>query len=381
MTKTCDGLLFGGMNGGSYAEYNPLAEGVAMQQRREQALAGCLLGGAIGDALGLAYEGLSPRRLARLSPGPLRFRVFPGLALVSDDTEHAALTAQALLRSRGDVDRFERVLAWRLRLWIAALPAGVGWATGRALWKLWLGIPPGRNGVHSAGNGPAMRAAILGVYLARQPHTLAEHLARSTRLTHTDIRAEAGAHCIALAAAQASQGSSDPLQLAHLLAPVLEQDGEGMADFRMLMRAMFESVAKGERTQAFCAAQGWQRGVLGYVVHTVAAALHAWLSHPQDLDAALEDIIRSGGDVDSTAALVGGLVGAGVGVQGLPPARCAALRDWPWNQQRLSRLAIALARGGHQGSLYPCWPLALLRNLLFLLLVLGHGLRRLLPPY
>ena len=38
--------------------------------------------------------------------------------MVSDDTEHACMTAQALLASAGDPDLFARDLAWRLRLWL-----------------------------------------------------------------------------------------------------------------------------------------------------------------------------------------------------------------------------------------------------------------------
>ena len=41
------------------------------------------------------------------------------------------------------------------------LPAGVGLATARACLKLWLGFSPERSGIYSAGNGPAMRSAVL----------------------------------------------------------------------------------------------------------------------------------------------------------------------------------------------------------------------------
>ncbi|TVS08433.1 MAG: hypothetical protein EA424_28605 [Planctomycetaceae bacterium] len=46
------------------------------------------------------------------------------------------------------------------------LPAGVGMATARACLKLWLGFPPKRSGVDSAGNGPAMGKAVLGRLMA-----------------------------------------------------------------------------------------------------------------------------------------------------------------------------------------------------------------------
>ena len=75
--------------------------------------------------------------------------------LTSDDTEHACMLAQAFIVSHADPDRFVRSFAWRLRGWLLGLPAGVGFATLRAIVKLSAGVPGSRSGVHSAGNGPA----------------------------------------------------------------------------------------------------------------------------------------------------------------------------------------------------------------------------------
>lgn len=36
------------------------------KSRLEKALYGCLLGGAVGDAYGLTYEGIAPTRLAKI---------------------------------------------------------------------------------------------------------------------------------------------------------------------------------------------------------------------------------------------------------------------------------------------------------------------------
>lgn len=57
---------------------------------------GCLLGGALGDSLLLPEEGLDRERIARRGAGPLRQGLVAGRGLLSDDTEHAFLTAQAL---------------------------------------------------------------------------------------------------------------------------------------------------------------------------------------------------------------------------------------------------------------------------------------------
>src|SRR3712207_8518321 len=60
-------------------------------------------------------------------------------------------------------------------------------STALGTMKLWIGFPPERSGVRSAGNGPAMRAAVLGVYAAgRDVATLRELVRASTRLTRSE---------------------------------------------------------------------------------------------------------------------------------------------------------------------------------------------------
>ena len=78
---------------------------------KEKALIGCLLGTAVGDSLGLPYEGISPRRASRLFPDIGRHHLLFEKGMVSDDTEHACLVAQSLVRSKGELEEFERQLA------------------------------------------------------------------------------------------------------------------------------------------------------------------------------------------------------------------------------------------------------------------------------
>ena len=183
----------------------------------EDRLAGILLGTAVGDSVGLPAEGLSPRRRRRRLPGPWRQRLFFGRGLVSDDTEHAILVAQSLLAQPDDPTAFQRRLGKHLRWWFASLPPGIGKATARACIKLWLGFPTSRSGVFSAGNGPAMRSAILGGYFCDQPERINSFVRQSTRLAHTDPKAETGALAIALLAAWAfkhdAQGTADEYDL------------------------------------------------------------------------------------------------------------------------------------------------------------------------
>ena len=101
-----------------------------------ETVVGCLLGTSVGDALGLPYEGMAPGRAFRVFGDLARHHFLFGHGMVSDDTEHVCLTAQAVLKSDGDPEEFARHLARSLRWWLLGLPAGIGLATLRSILKL-----------------------------------------------------------------------------------------------------------------------------------------------------------------------------------------------------------------------------------------------------
>ena len=352
---------------------------------RRRAIEGSLLGTALGDALGLPFEGLSRRRVARWLRGPLRHRFFLGRGFCSDDTEHACMTGQALLAARartGDgVEAFRRSLAWRLRFWLLGLPAGIGFATLRSLLKQWLFFFTTADGVRSAGNGPAMRSALIGACHGEDRERLRALVRASTRLTHTDPRAEEGALAVALAARAAAAGGSDPVEAFLQALPEVLPEGE----MRREIEKARASAARGESTPDFAASIGCGRGVSGFILHSVPVALHAWFRHPRDYAAAIEAVVRCGGDTDTVGAITGGIVGAGVGPEGLPRAWVDGLWEWPrsaaWMRRLAGRLADDRPEGAKRGALPLNAAALMLRNLLFMLWVLLLGLRRVLPPY
>ena len=91
------------------------------------------------------------------------------------------------------------------------------------------------------------------------------------------------------------------------------------------------------------------------------------------------------GDADSTAAIVGGIIGASVGKEGIPSGWRDTLIEWPLSVAYLENLGASLfASSEDENPSLPYWPpywQRLLRNLFFLLVVLCHGVRRLLPPF
>ncbi|CAN5422495.1 ADP-ribosylglycohydrolase family protein [soil metagenome] len=337
---------------------------------------GCLVGAAVGDALGLPFEGLTPARRMRMFSDVQGYRFILRHGMASDDTEHLCMTAQSLLASRGDHDRFARSLGWRLRFWILALPAGVGFATLRACIKLWLGWPASRSGIHSAGNGPAMRSAILGVIHLDDSEMLKSLVRASTRVTHTDPRAETGALIVAVAAGCAAWDKPFFPTLEGFL-PATDHE------FHEAMRRVRHSIESGQTTQEFAVELGLERGVTGYILHTVPLSIHAWLRNKEDFRRAVTEVISCGGDTDTTAAITGAIVGSRTGLQGIPADLIGGYCDYPRSINWIKRLGERVAdyRTGNR----EVRPLGLafyfipIRNLIFLFAVLAHGLRRLVP--
>lgn len=349
------------------------------------AILGCLLGSAVGDSVGLACEGLSKRRQRRLFPEITGPSLVFQRGMVSDDTEHACMVAQALIASAGEVDAFTRSLARQLRVWLALLPAGVGFATLRAVVKLWLGCAPTRSGVFSAGNGPAMRSPLLGVCFGYDAQRLGDLVRASTRLTHTDPKAEYGALAAALAASMASRAPGARVTGAEYIRELRRLLPADARELLELVARAVESVAERRSTEAFAEAIGGGRGVSGYIYQTVPVVVHAWLAHQGDYRAAITAAVRCGGDTDTVAATLGGIVGAGLGAAGLPADWLARLWEWPrtvtWMSGLGERLAEVAADGVRREPLGLPVAGLLVRNGVFLMVVLAHGLRRLLPPY
>jgi ADP-ribosylglycohydrolase len=297
------------------------------------------------------------------------------------------MVGQALLRAPSDADDFANALAWRLRLWLLGLPAAIGLATLRSILKLWVGFSPATSGVHSAGNGPAMRAALLGLCLGNDPDRLRAYVRASTRLTHTDPRAERGALLIAVAAhygAGLDQGLIDGTDFLHAARQTIaEPDAELLSLYGTLEAFLARNAAPAEFAQAL----GLHGRVGGYIYHSVPVALYCWLRFPRDFRRPVEEVIALGGDTDSTAALVGGLAGATLGWRAIPEEWIDGIWEWPRTVAWMRALAQCLADqfGDDQvprsAELRLFWPGLIARNLAFFAIVILHVLRRLLPPY
>lgn len=326
-------------------------------------LAGVLLGTAVGDALGLPAEGMTAEAVRRRWGRLERYRLLGPIGFVSDDTEQAALVAQALARHPGDAQACAAAFRRSLVGWFWRLPFGVGLATVRACLKATAGMT--ETGVASAGNGAAMRSAVVGAFFPDQDERRRAFAEALARVTHTDARAveaavfvaDVAAHCRtdALAALRAASAS---LRHPELLAAV------GKA---------FDLVSRSAGAEEAVAALGNS----GYCVQTVAFSAFLFGRFGADPRACLVETASAGGDADSIGAVVGGWLGAMYGAQGLPEELVSRLCPGPFGRRHLEGLARALKEGSAPPGYF--WPAALLRNLALYPVVLAHGLRRLIP--
>lgn len=336
---------------------------------RHDRLFGALLGVAIGDALGLPFEGLSRTRVARRFERAERFRLVGRTGFVSDDTEQSALLGQALALSGPDdahcVRRFRRSMVG----WLARLPFGIGGATLRSCVRMMVGLR--RPGVRSAGNGAAMRAGILGAWLADDPARRRSLGRAVAELTHTDERGVQAALYVAEVSAMCLAHTPAPAQHGLLL-----RRARTVVDEPELAAAIDQGLALAESDSSFAEAVD-AMGSSGFAVHSMALCSYCLARFGDEPPGAIEAAIRAGGDTDTHAAIVGGWLGALHGASAWPRALVGALHDGPFGPSHLHGIASALTTA----TAPPRWSWihALLRNLMLYPVILAHGFARLVP--
>lgn len=291
-----------------------------------------LCGLSVGDALGAQFF-MVGRSLADLVAG-----ITPaGPWEWTDDTEMAcSITAE--LHDHGDIDqdRLATVFADRCEPY-----RGYGAGAVVILHQIRDGVPwrvaarEAFSGEGSCGNGAAMRVAPLGAYHADKPARAAERAIASAEVTHAHPEGILGAVAVAVAAANAALGRftsrPEPAAFLDALLPYLV-DGylrRGVSRARRLLGA---SVAE--------AAYELGNGSRVTAQDTVPFALWVAATYLHDYPATITACVEAGGDVDTTAAITGGIVAAytGIGnrpgVVGVPPSWVAAREPLPaWSER------------------------------------------------
>ncbi len=268
-----------------------------------------LLGTAIGDALGVPFETklVNNKELMDWDGttylGSEHHKLKPGQ--YSDDTQMSIVVAESLIINSGfnPDDLAQRYLAWIK----SGLARGYGKTTLMAMQNLDSGKHWSESGIAgSYGNGTAMRAAPFGVYFRNDIKSLVSIAKMDSAITHVSEDAEAGAITIALAAAYAVNHDTDNL---------LEKICIHLPDCKVKNTIYsLGSLIDSEHIKPDQALK--ILGTRANVRETVPAAIYCYLKFDNYTDA-VRTAIRAGGDTDTTAAIVGALFGAELGLKGI----------------------------------------------------------------
>jgi ADP-ribosylglycohydrolase len=270
-----------------------------------------LTGLSVGDALGAQYF-MPGHRYADLAAG----RLPPPVWEWTDDTE-MAYSVYWMLRETGGVDRgrLAEVFADRCEP-----NRGYGAGAFTILRRIRTGTPwpiaaaEAFGGEGSCGNGAAMRVAPVGAYFPDAPQRAAAEAAASAEVTHAHPEGIAGAIAVAVAASHAAAArlagaAATPGAFLDAVTQHVPQ-GRVHVGLRRARRMLGASVAE----TAYELGNGEQVTAQDTVPFTVWVAARFLADYP----AAIRACVEAGGDADTTAAIVGGIVAAHTGQDAIP---------------------------------------------------------------
>lgn len=274
---------------------------------------GCLLGLAIGDAMGAPAENLTAEEIAaRWGPvtGFLTDRPSG-----TDDTEYAAFSALLLLSHGASLTSDDVADAWVLHLAgrSGGFP-GAGFSELGTIENLRAGLRPPASGrhLHSWSDGLAMRSAVHGVYAAGDPALAARLAAVDGSVSHSGEGVHAG---VAVAAAVAV-AMTDPSPVADIAAAALDAVPADSWTARSLRSAL---VHAGDVPALLDAVVVRSYPWTDLAPEAVALAFGAFLAAEGSFAAAVTGAVSMGRDADTTAAIAGALAGAHGGLGAVPP--------------------------------------------------------------
>ena len=319
---------------------------------------GALAGLALGDALGMPTQAMSPEQIRAvyghitgLVDGDASQPYAPGMPAgsVTDDTEQALLVASLLIRGRGsssgrvalDAGEFAHaLLAWEDSMIERGSLDLLGPSTKAALERVRAGEDPLTVGGAGTTNGAAMRVTPIGIAMSTaDPEAFADAVWSSCRVTHATRQ---GFQSAALVAAAVSMGidaarSTTPdlrslLWKAVTYVDSLPERGAWTPDPDVVAatRRAMQLVANPASSSLECLVEQVGTSVASAQAIPMAFALLARDPSPQ----ALLDAANIGGDTDTIGAIAGAILGAALGFEvfvgrGLAQVELASHLDLP----------------------------------------------------
>ena len=275
---------------------------------------GCLLGLAVGDALGGPVEFMTPQQIIAKRGKPVRDMIGGGwLKLRPGETTDDTAMARALAESLVAKDGFDAAdVAARYVQWMRTNPPDIGNITRFALrgFLAGLNVPNAALGAHrqtngkSAGNGTIMRCAPITLRYANDERRLIDASRDEALITHFDPQAWTGSVAVNLLIARFLHG----MPLAAAIKDVAYR-------IRRLPKAAAEIPDVLEKANGNI--MGGLLPTSGYVVDTLRIAIWALLGAPT-FEEAVVAAVNLGGDADTQGVVTGALAGALYGVETIP---------------------------------------------------------------
>ncbi len=342
---------------------------------REDSFVGCLVGLAIGDALGSPTEFKSrneiaeqygvvrdylPRESSTLVAGheEIEWTARPAGA-TTEDTHFALLHADSIVQTGGKVEPLD-FGPYFVQVLDSPLVDFLGATTYESLQRSRVtgDYQSGINAERAAGNGVAIRIAPLGLLhsYGRFDHDrFLDDCERAARLTHSNPVAIAAGVAVATAVRLVCRhdilpedlmaAALDMLPPGYLGLPMagnpLRQKLLAAQDYIEERQTLVDNVEAGNLSVDFFRIDlnNMERcGTSGYAPETVAAAFYAFAARKDSFEEAVTLAVNAGGDSDSIAAITGALAGAYHGLDAIPERWRSGLLDY----QRVATAARAL---------------------------------------
>ncbi|MEK7641461.1 MAG: ADP-ribosylglycohydrolase family protein [Patescibacteria group bacterium] len=298
---------------------------------------GCLLGVAIGDALGMPVETMSHDRIMEATKGigidrfiePINRRDWTkGMkaGATTDDWQLTRAVLTSLIRTQG-VFSVADCAAEHVRESSQSL-FGWGKTTQGAIDAIKRGerdpekdpLPPAPVG-GGCGNGIVMKVAPVAIanFLRQKDHKdLWRDVKTLGSITHPDILASVSAFAVAVMLCKVLQpGILSAGQVGFLfeqmLAVVINLEKEEKIPPHVSNRLL--------KIPDFWNDAGYLRKGVGcgfYAIDTAAFAIGTFLRHTNSFRQGVLEAVNAGGDTDTNASVVGALIGANVGLEGIP---------------------------------------------------------------
>ena len=289
---------------------------------------GCLLGLALGDALGAPLEGGPLERLVWRLIGTTRYSEMRW----TDDTQMSLDLAESLLaHGRVEPDDLAQRFAASYR-WSRGYGPGSAGVLRRI--RRGAGWREANRAVHprgSYGNGGAMRSPVVGLFYAPRREKLADAAWKAARVTHAHELGAEGAVLVAEATACAALGCPRD----GILAGALQRCT--LTPFRARLELSREWLDRGEEATARQVRRDLGNGTSA--AESCVTAIYCALRFLDSGFLELQRFVGSiSGDVDTIGSMAGAIWGAANGVSQLPPDLLSRLEQG----QRLATVAAEL---------------------------------------